>query len=489
MNRELKRVSIVVLLMFVALFVSTTTIQVFQADNLRADERNRRTLYASYSTERGPILVAGQPVAESVPVDDQYRFQRTYAAGELYSAVTGYFTLNQGITGIEDALNPELSGTADSQFLDGINRLITGQDRKGASVELTIDPAAQQAAFEGLGDNAGAVVAIDPETGAILAMVSKPAYDPNALASHDAEQVLATYEQLLEDPGDPLVNRAIAGDLNPPGSVFKLIVAAAALESGDYTPESPFPNPASFTLPGSSSVVTNSGEGQCGGLETVTLADALRLSCNIPFAELGIDLGDGAIREMARAFGFGQSIAVPMQSARSVYPNGEAGDGLDDAQTALTAFGQFEVRATPLQIAMVSAGIANGGRVMQPTLVESILAPDLREIRAFDPSVFSEPISEATAETLTRLMVGNVSDGVAGNARIGGVSVAGKTGTAENGTGEPYSLWFTGFAPAEEPQVAVAVVVENGGGQGQSGRGNTLAAPIARQVIEAVLNK
>jgi peptidoglycan glycosyltransferase len=484
-NRELKRVSGVVLLMFLALFVSTTAIQVFQADNLRQDDRNRRALLESYSTERGQILVDGQAIAQSQPADDQYKFQRTYAAGDLYSAVTGYFTLGQGSSGLEDALNNELSGTANTQFLDGINRLITGQDPKGASVELTIDPAAQQAAFDALGNNSGAVVAIAPKTGAILAMVSKRSYDPNLLAVHDPDQVLSAYRSLESDPAEPLQNRAIAGDLNPPGSVFKLVVTAAALESGDYTPDSTFPNPPTFTLPGTESVVTNSGEGACGSQETVTLSDALRLSCNIPFSELGIAMGDGTIRDMAEQFGFNQSVDVPMASTPSVYPT----DDLGDAETALTAFGQQNVRATPLQIAMVSAGIANGGDVMRPTLVESVLAPDLREIRGLDPSVFGSPIGEDTAATLTQLMVNNVENGVASNARIGGVSVAGKTGTAENGTGEPYSLWFTGFAPADDPEVAVAVVVENGGGQGQSGRGNTLAAPIAKRVLEAVLNK
>jgi peptidoglycan glycosyltransferase len=484
-NRELKRVSGVVLLMFLALFVSTTTIQVFQADNLRQDDRNRRAVLESYSTERGQILVDGQAIAQSQPVDDQYKFQRTYPQGELYSAVTGYFTLGQGSSGIEDALNNELSGTADSQFFDSINRLITGQDPKGASVELTIDPAAQQAAYDALGNNSGAVVAINPKTGEILAMVSKKAFDPNLLAVHDTDQVLSAYRQFDQDPAQPLQNRAIGGDLNPPGSVFKLVVTAAALESGDFTPDSTFPNPSTFPLPGSSAVVTNSGEGACGSSDTVTLADALRLSCNIPFSELGIALGDDTIRDMAENFGFNDSVGVPMRSTPSVYPAGPLGD----AETALTAFGQQNDRATPLQIAMVSAGIANGGKVMQPTLVKSILAPDLREIRGLDPSVYSTPIGDSTAATLTQLMVNNVENGVASNARIGGVSVAGKTGTAENGTGEPYSLWFTGFAPADDPEVAVAVVVENGGGQGQSGRGNSVAAPIAKRVLEAVLSK
>lgn len=484
MNRELKRVSIVVLLMFVALFASSSVIQVFQVDNLRADSRNVRTQYASYAAQRGPILVKGQPVAESVPVDDQYKYLRTFPQGPLYSAVTGYLTLNGQPTGIEGALNQELTGTANSQFFDQLNTTITGKEPKGDSVELTINPAVQQAAWDALGNNSGAVVAIDPKTGAILAMVSKPGFDPNPLASHDTTAADTAYQALVKDPAQPLQNRAIEGNLNPPGSVFKLVVASAALESGRYTPDSPFPNPGQFPLPGSSSVVSNSEGGNCGGGSTATIATALRLSCNIPFAELGIDLGEKAIGDMARAYGFGQKIGIPMPVTPSTYPS-----GMDKAQLALSSFGQFNDRVTPLQMAMVVSGIANGGVVMKPTLVDTVLKPDLSVVRPFQPSEFSRPISAATSATLTQMMVNGVENGVASNARIGGVSVAGKTGTAENGGKDPYTLWFTGFAPANDPKVAVAVVVENGGGLGQTGYGNLVAAPIAKRVIEAVLNK
>ena len=238
MNRELKRVSAAILVMFVALLCSSTMISVFQVDNLRADGRNVRTLYDSYSAERGPILVDGQPIAVSKPVDDQYKFQRVYSNPALYSAITGYFTLNQGMTGVEGALNDYLSGTANDQFLAQVNAILTGQTPKGAAVELTIQGKIQQAAWDALGDNTGAVVAMDPQTGAILAMVSKPAYDPNRLASHKASDVIAAYDQLLADPTDPLFNRAISGDLYHPGSTFKLIVASAAIDSGKFLPES-----------------------------------------------------------------------------------------------------------------------------------------------------------------------------------------------------------------------------------------------------------
>jgi penicillin-binding protein A len=484
MNKELRRVSIVVLLMFIALFSSTTVIQVFQADQLKADGRNSRTLFDSYSAERGPILIDGVPVAQSTPVDDQYKFLRTYPQPDLYAHVTGYFTLNQGNTGVEGALNDYLSGTANAQFLDNLTATFTGQTPKGASVELTIDPAVQQAAWDALGDNAGAVVALDPKTGAVLAMVSKASYDPNLLASHNTSEVISNYEALLNDPADPLVNRAISGDLYYPGSVFKVLVAAAALDSGTLAGDSQIPNPPSIQLPQSSSVVTNSGDSDCGGAETVNIHDALRLSCNVAFAQIGQAVGGDTISEYAEAFGFGDSLEIPMSSTASQYPAPR-----DDAELMLSSFGQASVRVTPLQIAMMSSAIANDGVLMQPTMVERITASDLSELQGPTTEVYNEPISPETAEAVTQMMVAAVSNGVSGNARINGVDVAGKTGTAENGVGEPYTLWFTGFAPASDPQVAVAVVVENGGGRGQSAFGNTVAAPIARQVIEAVLNR
>ncbi len=485
MNKQLRRVTIVVLLMFLALFGSTTVIQVFQQDNLKADGRNVRTLYAGFSAERGPILVAGQPIAQSVPTDDEYKYQRQYTNGPLYSAVTGYFTLNQGNTGLEGALNDYLSGTANQQFLDQLNAILTGQNPKGAAVETTIDPAVQQAAWDALGNLQGAVVALDPKTGAILAMVSKPAFDPNVLAVHNSSKVIAGYQQLLADAGDPLVDRAISGSLNPPGSTFKLVVASAALANG-YTPDSEFPNPSRLQLTGTSTFISNSEGGSCGGGATASIATALRLSCNIPFAQLGQALGYDAVSAQAKAFGFGDgSLRIPMKVTPSVYPQ-----TTDDAQQELSSFGQGNDRVTPLQMAMVSSAIANGGTLMTPTLIDSITARDLSVLRKLEPTVYGRPVSGGIAATMTGLMINNVANGAASNARISGVDVAGKTGTAQNGDGaQPYTLWFTGFAPANDPRVAVAVVVENGGGRGQSGVGNTVAAPIAKKVIEAVLNR
>ncbi len=485
MNRELKRVTLTVIGMFVALFMAASVVQVFTADALYADARNTRTTFDNYRYKRGAILVAGTPIAESVPVDDNYRFQRTYPTPFEYSNVTGYFTLNQGMTGIEGAMNSYLSGKTGSQFLNQLNAILTGQEPQGASVELTLDPLLQQASWEALGDYQGAVLVTEPSTGKILAMVSKPGYDPNVMASHNADEVIAAYTALNEDPKKPLLDKTISGDLNPPGSVFKLIMVAAALESGKYTPESTFPNPATFQLPQTDVFITNWNRGACPGAGAeVTLLQALKQSCNIPFAELGIELGRKAILDQAKKFGFNTSFEIPMKTAVSTFPV-----VMDDPQTALASFGQYDVRATPLQIALVSAGIANGGLVMYPNTVNQVLEPSLKPISQFSAQDFSQAMSPENAAILRDMMVASVSTGLATNARISGVDVAGKTGTAENGEGEPYTFWFTGFAPADSPRYTVTVLVEDGGGLGQSGDSNQITATIARKVLEAGLNR
>ena len=485
MTKELRRLSILMLLMFLALFASTSVIQVVQAETLAENSRNTRALYDSYEVQRGSIIASGAEIASSVPSDDVFAWQRVYVDGDMWAPVTGYINPALGAaTGIEQAMNQELSGTAGSQFLARIDRILTGQPPRGSNVELTLDAAVQRAAYDALGDLQGAVIAIEPSTGRVLAMVTSPSFDTNLLASHNTGEVNDVYDALDADPTHPLYNRAIGGDLNPPGSTFKLVVASAALASGDYTPQSTLPNPASYQLPQSSSVIFNASGGTCGPGDTVTIADALRLSCNIPFAELAVELGDTAIREEADKYGFNSSFTMPLTSTASSYPR-----ALDDAQTALTGFGQGQVTATPLQMAMVSAGIANEGVVMNPRMVDQVIGADLSVEQTFDDTEFGRALDAGIAAELVAMMVANVSDGAASGATIDGVDVGGKTGTAENGSGQPYTLWFTGFAPAENPQVAVAVVVEDGGGQDQSGSGNTIAAPIAKKVMEAVLGR
>ncbi|MFD1720479.1 peptidoglycan D,D-transpeptidase FtsI family protein [Amnibacterium endophyticum] len=483
MNRELKRISALVLVMFTALFVASSVIQVFQSQNLEADARNQRARADQYSIQRGQILVSdGTAIVTSPRSDDSFQFDRDYKEGRLYAAVTGYYNPIGSPTGIEGALNSQLAGTASDRLLDRFQNILTGAKPRGASVQLTIDAAVQKAAYDALGDQRGAVVALDPRTGAVLAMVSKPSFDPNAIADH-ADGVKA-YERLKDQAGKPLINRAI-DSLNPPGSTFKIVSASTALETGRYKPDSMFPSPRSYTLPGTSTVIQNAVGEACGTGPKASIFTALKLSCNIPFAQLGIALGDDALRTQAEKFGFGQQLSIPLKVTPSVYPPAP----LDPAQTAQTAFGQYDDRATPLQIAMVSAAIANRGRLMKPNLVQKVLSPSLAPSSQFSPEQLGTPVSEKTAEQVTAMMKASVDSGAATNARIEGVEVAGKTGTAQNGTNDPYTLWFTGFAPVSDPQVAVAVVVENGGGLGQSGFGNLVAAPIGRQVMEAVLKR
>jgi len=328
-------------------------------------------------------------------------------------------------------------------------------------------------------------VAIEPKTGKILALVSTPGYNANLLAVHNLNLSAFNYQRLVNQPNSPLINRAIGGDLYAPGSVFKIVVASAAFETGKYKPSSLLPNPKKLLLPGTSTYIYNSGEGKCGSSKAkVSIADALRFSCNIPFAELGMQIGQTAIAAQAARFGFGKSFSLPLKSTPSEYPT-----NMDDAQTALSSFGQFDDKASPLQMAMVSAAIANGGVMMQPTMVGSILSPNLAVLSNFSQTRLGPVVSQTTAKEVKEMMVNAVAKGVSSNGRIKGVRVAGKTGTAQNGSGQPYTLWFTGFAPADDPQVAVAVVVANGGGLGQRGFGNLVAAPIAQKVMKAVLNK
>lgn len=488
MNRQLRRVGTVILLMFVALFASSTVIQVFSVDQLNGDPRNIRTLDDSYSAQRGSILDAdGNVLAKSTPSSDVFKYQRVYTNPAVYSDVTGYFTFNQANPGIEGALDNYLSGNSNAQFLSNLSTIFTGKTVQGASVQLTLEPKVQQAAWDAMGNNSGAVVALDPKTGAILAMVSKPSYDPNTLSVHSTSKFFEAYNALLKSPSKPLTNRATAGDLYHPGSVFKLVVAAAAIDSGKATADTAFPNPAALKLPLSNSYIHNSTNSTCGSGDTATIATAIQYSCNIPIAQLGQSIGEATISDYASRFGFGKPFALAngnFDVTPSIYPTGQ-----DAPHLMLSAFGQSDDRVTPLQVALNSAAIANGGIEMQPTLIKKIIEPDLSELKVLNPKVYGTPISPTTAAAVRDMMIASVASGAASNARIGGVQVAGKTGTAQNGVHDPYTLWFTGFAPANDPQVVVAVVIENGGGHGQDSFGNQIAAPIGKAVMEAVLNK
>lgn len=494
MNKQLKHVTRCIFLMFLALFVALTMIQFFYADSLRANPLNERTTRNSFNIERGSILASsGDPIAYSVPSDDIYKYGREYKEGAVYAPVTGYFSQYQGSAGVEHKLNEELSGAASNQFFSRLNRILSGQHQQGSSAELSILPAAQHTAYEALEGMKGAVVALDPETGKILALASTPSYDPNLLSTNNSSEIIKNYQELESDPDKPLYNRAIAGDLYTPGSVFKLITTAAALESGRYNPDSELADPSEWKLPGTEEYLRNYHQHACGNGDKVTLETALVRSCNIQFGQIASELPPNAIPDMANAFGFGTEFEIPNDVTPSV-----VGKPSGAAQLALTSIGQFDARVTPLQMALVAGTIANGGSEMTPSLVDKIITPDLLVTHEHEPTEFATPITPETAAKLSSMMINAVTDssGLAKGAAISGATVGGKTGTAQvgkdvNGKDLPYTIWFTGFAEKNGKKVAVAVAVEEGGGSAHnySARSGDLPTAIGKKVMEAVLSE
>jgi peptidoglycan glycosyltransferase len=487
-NKPIRTISLFCLFLFVALMLNATYLQFWKADDLNNDARNRRVIEESYSRERGAILVGRDPVAESVPSDDRFEFQRTYAEPFRYAPITGYFSYFSQ-TGVERSQNRVLSGEDPRLFVTKLVDLLTNDPNKGGSVQLTIDPEAQDAAFEGLdslpGDVEGSVVALDPSTGKILAMVSLPSYDPNKLASHDLDEVTDTYDQLLADDSEPLLNRGIQTTL-PPGSTFKLVTAAAAIESGAYTADDQVPGGDTYRLPqtsGESGVIDNEGR-DCGS-GRIPFEQAMENSCNTTFAALAVEVGSEAMIKQAEAFGFNSTYLEDLRpQAKSSFPT-----EMNPPQTGQAGIGQFEVRSTPLQMAMVVAGIANGGVVKRPYIVDEVQSADLATLEKTEDSDLSQAVSSATAADLTQLLVATVDNGTASPAAIPGVSVAGKTGTAQSGQDDvpPYA-WFVSFAPAEDPEVAVAVMIESADIPRGEIAGGQLGGPIAKAVMEAILD-
>lgn len=482
MTRQVRRIAAVLGVLLAALLANLTWIQVLHADDYRNRSGNTRLILNEYDRERGPILVGRSQVARSLPTDDSLRYLRTYRPGAEYAPATGFYSVVYGATGLEKAENDVLAGNDSRFFVDRVQQLFAGTKAKGGGVVTTLNAAAQDAAWNALGGRKGAVVAINPSTGAILALVSSPTFDPNLLSSHSPDRIREAYQAYEEDPDKPLLNRPLAITY-PPGSTYKLVTAAAALESGRFTPTTLIPGPAEYQLPNSTKKLKNWSGQPCGPGGMVTLEEALAVSCNTAFAWLGNELGADALRAQSEKFGFGTSFQVPMNAATSRFPVDP-----DAAQTAQSAIGQFDVRATALEMAMVGAAIGNNGVTMNPYLVDQILAPDLSVLEQRQPSVFRQAMTPTNAANEVAMMVNVVNNGTGSNAQIPGVNVGGKTGTAQTGNDSPPHAWFVGLAPAEAPQVAVAVVVENGGGAPEIS-GNKLAAPIARAVMEAVLGR
>jgi peptidoglycan glycosyltransferase len=484
-NTPVRRVALAVMGMIVLLMANLTYVQVVKAGDYRDDARNQRVLLAEYSRQRGQISAAGQVLAQSVETGDRLRFQREYPDGPVYSTVTGFYSVLYSGSGIERSMDEVLNGNDDRLFARRLSDLITGRDPSGGSVVLTIDPAVQQAAYEALTsrDYAGAVVALRPQTGQILAMVSTPTYDPNKLASHNSEDQTAAWTKFNDADPPVLPNRAIS-ETYPPGSTFKLIDTAAALQNG-FTPDSQLTAASEITLQDTATQLENFAGTACGTGPTASLRDALARSCNTAFAELGAQLGEDKIRAQAEAFGVGtEPPAIPMTVAPSTL-----GDIPDTASLQQSAIGQRDVRFTPLQNAMIVAAIANGGQVMAPYLVQQVLSPTLDVLDETQPDRLGRAMPADVAKTLTDLMIG-AENRTQGGGKITGVQIAAKTGTAEHGAdpkATPPHNWYVAFAPANDPQIAVAVLVENGGDRSLEATGGSRAAPIGRAVIAAGL--
>jgi peptidoglycan glycosyltransferase len=488
MNKPIRTMSIFCLLLFAALLLNSTYLQYVDAGNLNSRSDNKRVRDAEFSRKRGAIVAGGTSVAESVPVRDPYKYQRVYKQPRKYAQLTGYFSYIYGRTAVEASQNDILSGSDSRLFVNRIVDMLGNSQPKGGSVSLTVDPKAQTAAYDGLAAlgrrTQGAVVALEPSTGKVLAMVSSPTFDPNRLASHDFTAVQRAYNQLNTQKDRPTVNRGIQ-ETYPPGSTFKLVTAAAALSSGQYTPTTLVKGGASLDLPQTTTNLVNENGSTCGG-DRITLTQALEVSCNVSFGDIGLRLGDDALRAQAQKFGFGQIYLNDLGGqARSRFPR-----NLDEPQTALSAIGQFDVAATPLQMAMVAAGIANGGTVMRPYVVDEVRAPDLSVLDKTTPEPFrSNAVSASVARDLTQMMVEVVDQGTGTTAQIPGIKVAGKTGTAQSSPSRPPYAWFVSFAPADDPKVAVAVLVEDAGVDRNAISGSGLAAPIAKRVMEAVMGR
>ncbi|WP_327427765.1 peptidoglycan D,D-transpeptidase FtsI family protein [Streptomyces sp. NBC_01236] len=481
MNKTIRRAAVFSLLLVLSLLVRATWVQFYDGKALAEDKKNRRNAIALYANPLGNIIVAGDAITGSAQTKgSDLKYKRTYTDGSLYAAVTGYSSQVYGATQLEGIYQDLLDGTA-TQLKDPLDTL-TNKRADPGDVVTTIDPDVQKAAYNALGDKKGAAVAIDPKTGKILAVVSTPSYDPTTISTGND----SVWKKLKKDSDKPLVNRALRQPL-PPGSTFKLVVAAAALEDGLYSDvdtKTDSPNP--YTLPGTTTPLKN--ESSSAPCKNASIRVALQYSCNNVFGKMAVDLGQDKVKAMAEKFGFNDTTQdVPVRAYTSVYPS-----NMDKSSTALTGIGQFDVTATPLQMAMVSAAIANDGKLVSPHMVSQTSDADGNVLKNYDDSTETkEIVSSSTAQQLQSAMQTVIKDGTGTNAQISGATVGGKTGTAqhgENNSKTPYA-WFTSYAKSDSngKEVAVAVLVEQSDAARSEVSGNGLAAPVAKAMMQAAL--
>ncbi|WP_049578649.1 penicillin-binding transpeptidase domain-containing protein [Streptomyces sp. SBT349] len=483
MNKPMRRVAVFCGLLVLALLLRVNWVQFVQADDLQEDQHNRRVNIERYAHPRGDIIVDGQPITGSQETDDpDYRYERTWTDPEMWAPVTGRSSQAFGTSFLEGVNDSILTGDDDRLFFNNTIDMFTGEDQRGGNVVTTLNGEAQRAAFEGLGDAKGAVAAINPETGEILALASTPSYDPSTFAGYGAEDQEA-WEALNDDEDKPMLNRALR-ETYPPGSTFKVVTAAAALENGlvdDVDTETETPEP--YYLPETDDVELGN-QVDTGECVDATVREAIRYSCNTVFAKLSDEVGNEDMIEMAEEFGFNDEHFTPVRADASSYPPDNR------PQNAQAGIGQASNRATPLQMAMVASAVANNGTLMEPYMVDQLIAPNLNVIEQHDPEERSQPLSSDNAQLLQSAMETMVDESSIDTSALGDVRIGGKTGTAqhgENNSETPYA-WFISYAITEEGSpVAVAVVVEDAGVARDDVSGSGLAAPIAVDVMEAVL--
>jgi cell division protein FtsI/penicillin-binding protein 2 len=481
-NKPLRRVAIFCGLLMLALLVRDNWIQYVRADELTNRDENRRIRIERYAHERGDIIVDGKAVTGSVETDgSDFTFKRVWKDGPLWAPVTGYSSQAFDSSQLENLEDGILTGNDDQLFFNRTLSMFTGDKKQGGNVVTTLNGDAQKAAFKGLGEKKGAVVALDPRSGAILALASTPSYDPSVFAGNSDKDAEAR-QKLLKDKDKPMLNRALR-ETYPPGSTFKVVTAAAALENGlyddiDAKTDSPLP----WTLPQSTTPLKNEGDIPC---ENATLREALRVSCNTVFGKMSDDLGNKKMIEQTEKFGFNKEVFTPVRADASIYPEDNR------PQNAMAGIGQASNRTTPLQMAMVASAIANDGKLMEPYMVAERQAPNLDPVSTHDPKELSRALSGENAQKVQQMMETVVKDGTGTNAQIPGVTVGGKTGTAQHGLNnseKPYA-WFISYAKTDNGSpVAVAVVVEDGNANRDDISGGGLAAPIARDVMKAVID-
>ena len=500
MNAPLRRAGVVVLILFGLLFVNLNWVQGYKAQSYRTDPHNARVQLSEYQRQRGSIAVSkGQViVAQSVPTDDELKYQRTYPLGAAYEPIVGYVPVSGLATGVERAENDFLTGNAPELFADRLKEMFTGHKASGGNILLTINKTVQERAYNDLLNNRrhaqnGAAVVLDPHTGAVLALASTPSFDPNPLVSHDTGAAGDAFDKLGDPSKPPLLNLATQDNF-PPGSTMKVLISAAALSNG-YTPQTVIPAGSSYQpVPGNGNFTMGNAEPSICPDPTITLLDALTVSCNTGFAQLGVKLGSDKIQSMAKAFGFendGLTLARDSASSPSALAvaashtgNMTNSNGNDDPNAvAQSSIGQASVRMTPMEGALIAATVANNGVQMRPYLVDRAQAPDLTNAYTATPKQLRTPISGEVAGQLQQMMESVVQNGTGKNAQISGFQVGGKTGTAQNAADDGDHGWFIGFVMKDnQPIAAVAVFLEHAG-TGGSGEATRIAGDLMKTVI------